>query len=86
MRHEFKSKKIYIYIYSFVIVEGVECFCEAYDKCDNKCLYELLIPRANHELCYIDDDGDAFENNSYDDIMEHIRYSHIGCNCLRKYL
>ena len=32
--HEFKSK-----IYSIVIVEGVECFYEAYDKGDNNCVY-----------------------------------------------
>ena len=49
LRHEFKSE-----IYSFVIVEGVECFYEAYDKGDNDCFYEFLTPRAKHRLCYID--------------------------------
>ena len=49
---------------SFLIAEGVECFYEAYDKGDNDCLYEFWIPRAKHELCYIDDDGEAFENIS----------------------
>ena len=33
-RQEFKSK-----IYLFVIVEGVECLYEAYDKGDNNCVY-----------------------------------------------
>ena len=33
LRHEFKSK-----IYSCVIVEGVYCFYEAYDKGDHDCL------------------------------------------------
>ena len=78
MRHEFKSK-----IYAFVIVEGVDCFQEAYDKRDTDCLYELLIPRAKHELSYIDDDGEAFENSCYYDIMEHIRYSQLGCHCFK---
>ena len=32
LRHEFKSK-----VYSNVIVEGVDCFYEAYDKGDNNC-------------------------------------------------
>ena len=50
------------------------------DKRDNNCLYESLIPRAKHELSYIDD-GEAFEISCYDAIMEHIGYSHIGCNC-----
>ena len=81
LRSEFKSK-----IYSFVIVEGVECFYEAYDKGDNNCLYAFLIPRAKRELCYIDDDGEAFENSSHDEFMEHIRYSHFGCTCFKKYL
>jgi hypothetical protein len=36
LRHEFKSK-----IYSFVIVEGVECFYEAYDKGNNPCVYDF---------------------------------------------
>ena len=66
------------------MVASVECFYEAYDKGDNNCVYEFLIPRAKHELCYIHDDGEAFENSSYDVIMEHIRYSHIGCNCFEK--
>ena len=79
LRHEFKSK-----IYSYVIDEGTYCFYEAYDKGDNDCLYEFLIPRAKHELCYIDDDGEAFENSSHDDIMEHIRYSQLGCHCSKK--
>ena len=78
LRQEFQSK-----IYSLVIVEGVECFYEANDKGDNDCLYEFLTPRAKHELCYIDD-GEAFENICYDDIMDHIRYSQIGCTCFKK--
>ena len=40
------------------------------------CLSELLIPRAKHELCDIDE-GEAFEISWYDEIMEHIRYSHM---------
>ena len=74
MRHEFKSK-----VYSIVVDNCVECFYEAYDKGHNDCLYDFLTPRVKHELCYIDDDG-AFEISCYDDIIEHIRYSHIGCN------
>ena len=35
-------------------------------------------------MCYIDDDGEGFENSSYDDIMEHIRYSQLGCHCFKK--
>ena len=42
-------------------------------------VYESLIPRAKHDLCYTDDDGEAFENSSYYDIMEHIKYSKIDC-------
>ena len=61
-------------------------FHEAYDKGDNDCLYESLIPRAKHELCYIDDDGEAIESSSYYDIMEHVRYSQISCNCFKKCL
>ena len=76
MRHEFKSN-----IYSCFIVEGVECFYEAYDKGDNDRLCEFLIPRAKQELCHIDDDGEAFENSCCFDIMEHIRHSQIGCTC-----
>ena len=78
MRYEFKTQT-----YSFVIVEGVECFYEAYDKGDNDGLFELLVPRAEHELSCIDDEGEAFENCYYD-IMEHIRHSQIGCNCFKK--
>ena len=55
-------------------------FCDVYDRGDNDCSCEFLIPKAKHELTYIDDDGEAFENSSYYDIMEHIRYSQIGCN------
>ena len=40
------------------------------------------IPRAKQELCYIGD-GEVFENRCYDDIMEQIRYSQIGCNCFK---
>ena len=80
LRYEFKSK-----IYSFVIVEGVECFYETYDKGDNHCLHGFLIPRAKYELCYIDD-GEAFENSCCDDIMEHIRYSQIGCTCFKNFI
>ena len=78
LKKELKSN-----IYSFLIVEGVECIYEAYDKEDNNCLYELLLPRAKHELCHIDNDGEAFENSCHDDIMEHIRYSQISCNCFK---
>ena len=75
----FKSK-----IYSFVIVEGVDCFCDAYDKGDNDCLYEVLIPRAKHQLSYIDDDSEAFEDSCYYDIMEHLRYSQLGCHWFKQ--
>ena len=78
LKYEVKSK-----IYSFVIYEGVDCFYEASDKGDDDCLYEFLMPRANHELCYIDN-GEAFENSSYDDIMEHIKYSKMQCTCFKK--
>ena len=77
LRHGFKSE-----IFSFVIVEGVDCFNQAYDKGDDACLYDFIIPRVKHEFRCIDD-GEAFENSCYDDIMEHIRYSKIGCNCLK---
>ena len=79
LRHEFKSK-----IYWFVIVEGVDAFYEAYDKGDSDCLYEFLIPRAKHEWTYIDDGGEAFENSSYYDIIEHIKHSQIQCLCFKK--
>jgi len=65
-------------------LKGVECFHEAYDEGDNNCLYAFLLPRAKHELCYIDDDGEASENSSHDEIMDHIRYSQIGCTCFKK--
>ena len=58
-------------------------FYEAYDKGDDDCLHELLIPRIKHELCYIDN-GEEFENSSYDDIMKHIKHSQIQCNCFNK--
>jgi len=45
LTQELKSK-----IYSFVIVEGVESFYEAYDKGDNTCLYEFLIPKAKTRI------------------------------------
>ena len=51
-------------VYAFVILEGVNCSYEAYDKGDDNSLYALLTPRAKRELCYIDDDGEAFENSS----------------------
>ena len=47
------------------------------------CISELLIPRAKHEVCFIDD-GEATEISWYDDIMEHIRYSHMGCNYFKE--
>ena len=59
-------------------------FYEAYDQRDNDCLYEFLIPRAKHELCYIDDDGEAFENSSYYDIIEHIKCSEIQSLCFKR--
>ena len=74
IRHEFKSK-----IYSFVIVEGVECFYEAYDKGANNCFYEF----SKYDLCHIDD-GEASENSCYDDMLEHLRYSRIGDTCFKK--
>ena len=43
----------------------------------------FLIPRVNHEFCHIDN-GEAIENSSCDDIMEHIKYSQIQCNCFEK--
>ena len=49
--------------YSFVIVEGVYCFYDASDTRDTDCLHEFLIPRAKHELSYIDDDCEALEDN-----------------------
>ena len=69
LRYEFKSK-----IDSFVIDEGVDCFYEAYDKGDEDCVYEFLIPRVKRELCYIDN-GEESENSSYDGIMEHKIFS-----------
>ena len=65
-------------IYSIVVDNGVECFYEAYDKGDRDCLYELLIPRVKHEMCYIDD-GEPSELRCYDDIIEHIRYDDVRC-------
>ena len=50
-------------------------FSDAYDKGDNDCLHEFLIPRAKRELSYIDDDGEAFENSSYYGVMEHIIFT-----------
>jgi len=43
----------------------------------------FLIKRAKHELSYVDD-GEAFEISCYDDIMERVRYSQIGCNYIKK--
>ena len=77
--NEFKSK-----IYSFVIVEDVDCLYNAYDKGDNACLSEVLIPRAKYELSYTDDDGEAFENKFRYDIMKHKRYSQLGCHFFQK--
>jgi len=65
--HEFKSKMC-----SLLIVEGVECFYDAYDKGDYDCLHDLLIPGVKHELCFIDD-GEPFEISCYDDIMEILK-------------
>ena len=48
-------------------------------KGDNNCLYVLIL-RTKHELCYNDDD-EPIEISCYDDTTEHIRYSHVGCNC-----
>ena len=78
MIYEFKSK-----IYSFVIDEGINCLYEAQDKGSDECLYDFLLPRAKHELCYSDDE-EPFETSSYDDIMEHIKYDTIRCNCFSK--
>ena len=78
LRHEFKSK-----LYSLVTVEGADVFYEAYDQGDDDCLYEFLIPRVKHELCYVHD-GEAFENSCYDDILEHIKYYQIDCTCFKE--
>ena len=59
-------------------------FFEAYDKGDNGCLYEFSIPRAKRALCYISDDDEAFVKSSYYDIMEHIRYSQLDCQCFKQ--
>ena len=41
-------------------------------------MFEFLIPRIKTEL--IDnDDGEIYETNTYDDITEHIKYSHVDC-------
>jgi len=47
-------------------------------------VYKCLIPRAKHELSYMDEDGEAFENDCYYDIMERIRCSQLGCHCFWK--
>jgi hypothetical protein len=73
VRNEFKSK-----IYTFAICKGVECFYEAYDKGDDKCLYGFLEPRLKTELID-DDDDETYEISCYDDVIEHIRYSHVDC-------
>ena len=52
-------------------------------------LYDLLkqnneeILNNHNELCYIDN-GEEFENRCYDDIIEHIKFSQIQCNCFKK--
>ena len=71
VRNEFKSK-----IYTFAISKGVECFYDAYDKGDDKCLYGFLEPRLKTELI---DDDETYDISCYDDVIEHIRYSHIDC-------
>ena len=43
----------------------------------------FLVLRAQHELYYIDDD-EPIEISCYDDIVQHIRYSHIGCSCFKE--
>jgi len=55
----------------------VECFYDAYDKGDDNCLYEFLVPRVKTEL--IDDDDDTLEISCHDDVIEHIRYNHVDC-------
>jgi len=72
VRNEFKSK-----IYSIAIDRGVECFYDAYDKGDDRCLYEFLIPRLKSEL--LDDDDEPYEISYHDDVIEYIRYNHIDC-------
>ena len=62
-----------------IYIQLLECSYAAYDKGDNDCRYELLILRAKHELCYFDDD-EPIEISYYDDIMNHTRCSHMGCN------
>ena len=47
-------------------------------------VYEFLIPIAKNELTYIADDGEAFENRCYYDIVEHVWYLQLGCHCFKK--
>ena len=55
----------------------MECIYDAYDKGDDQCLYEFLKPRVKTEL--IDADDDTYEISCYDDVLEHIIYSHVDC-------
>ena len=72
LRNEFKS-----IVYSYVIDNGVECMYMAYDKGDPDGLNDFLEPRAITET--YEDDEEEIQISCYDDIVEHIRYSHDDC-------
>ena len=63
----------------YIQFKGVECICQAYDPGDGDCLFEFLKPRIKTEFIDDDDDGEIYETNAYDDITEHIKYSHVDC-------